>query len=450
MANADLVIKGGKVVIPGNGIYETDVAIEGGKIIALGSGFTGREEIDASGKYVMPGIIDPHIHLGIFGDLASEMETETRSALIGGVTTVGCFMGGADLYYPGFGDVIAMTEGKVSTDIFFHLAIFTPEQRQQIPDLIEKLGITSFKQYMCGIPGLIPDVDDGFLLNTFEIAAKLGDKITICVHAENATINAVRTAEVRSTHANGTLADITDTQPNYSEEEAVRRASYLAGLAGNRLYFVHMSTAESVQALREIKPNNSKIFAETTSPYLSVTKYSDKGLLAKMTPPFREEASVNALWQAVADGVIDTIGTDNVTMTLAVKQAEKGMWEAMPGYPALGTHLPVVLHHGVNQRGLGLLNVAERMSQNPAKIFGIYPQKGTIAPGSDADLVVVDLDKAVTVDHKNLASAGDFSLYDGEVLKGWPVMTIKNGKLVVKDGQLVGQSQGRFIKRSID
>jgi len=132
-----------------------------------------------------------------------------------------------------------------------------------------------------------------------------------------------------------------------------------------------------------------------------------------------------------------------------VKQVEKGMWGAMPGYPALGTHLPAVLNNGVNRRGVSLEKVAELMSKNPAEIFGLYPQKGTIAPGSDADLVVVDLDKTIKVDHNNLGSAGDFSLFDGDELKGWPVMTIKSGQLVVKDGQLVGQSQGKFIRRTI-
>ncbi|MFZ5648186.1 MAG: dihydroorotase [Bacillota bacterium] len=446
---ADLVIREGKVVIPGTGVIEADIAIEGDKISALGSGLTGREEIVASGKYILPGIIDPHIHLGIFGDLAQEMETETRSGLMGGVTTVGCFMGGPNPYHPEFSDTIALAEGRINTDLFFHLGIMTPDQKDQIPRLIEDYGITSFKMYMSGIPGLIPDVDDGFLLRTFETAAAIGDGVIICVHAENPQINATTRSEVQGRLADGTLADWSDTQPNYSEEEAVRRASYFAGLAGNRLYFVHISTGESIRALSAIKPANPRISVETTSPYLSVTKLSDKGLLAKMVPPFREEASVDALWQGVKDNVVDTIGTDNVSQTLAVKQAEKGMWGAMPGYPALGTHLPVVLNHGVNKRGVSLLKVAELMSRKPAEIFGLYPQKGVIAPGTDADLVVVDLEKTVKVDHKNLGSYCDFSLYDGEELKGWPVMTIKSGRLVVKDGRVVGHAPGRYLRRPL-
>lgn len=374
MSNADLVIKDGLVVIPGTGILETDIAVEGGKISALGGEFTGRKEIIASGRYILPGIIDPHIHLGIFGDLVSEMETETRSGLLGGVTTVGCYMGGPDPYYPSFSNTIAMTEGKVSTDIFFHLGIMTPEQKEEIPRLIEELGITSFKLYMAGIPGLIPDVEDGFLYQTFETAAKIGDGIIICVHAENPSINATYRAELQKVLTDGSLADWSDTQPNFSEEEAVRRASYFAGLAGNRLYFVHISAAESIRTLAAIKSANPKIFVETTSPYLSVTKFSSKGLLAKMVPPFREDASVEALWQAIQNNIVDTIGTDNVTQTLAVKQVEKGMWGAMPGYPALGTHLPTILNYGVNQRGVSLVKVAELMSKNRPK-YSAYTRK---------------------------------------------------------------------------
>lgn len=445
----DLVVRNGRLVIPGVGVVEADVAVEGEKIAGLGYGFAGKEEIDAEGKCVLPGIIDPHIHLGIFGDLAAEMETETRSALLGGVTTVGCFMGGPDNYLPGFADTIALADNIAATDIFFHLSVMTPEQQQAIPRYIEELGITSFKLYMSGIPGLIPDVDDYFLLKTFEKLAQLGPGAIACVHAENPQLVASATAVAQNMLADGTLADWADTHPNVAEEEAVRRAAYFAGLAGNRLYLVHMSTAESIRSLGEIKPRNPRIFAETTSPYLSISKESVKGLVAKMVPPFREEASIAALWQGIEQGIIDTIGTDNVTLTLAQKQAEKGMWAALPGYPVLGTHLPVVLHYGVHQRGLGLDKVAELMSRKPAEIFGLYPQKGTLAPGSDADLVIIDLDREVQVNHVSLGSRADFSLYDGEILRGWPVMTIKAGKVAARDGQLQEPCRGKYLRRRV-
>ncbi|MGQ9826106.1 MAG: dihydroorotase, partial [Desulfotomaculales bacterium] len=359
------------------------------------------------------------------------------------------FMGGPNSYLPGFVDTIALADNKAATDIFFHLSIMTLEQQQEIPRYIEELGITSFKLYMSGIPGLIPDVDDYFLLKTFEQIARLGPGTTACVHAENPQLVGAATAAAQTMLTDGTLADWAETHPNVAEEEAVRRAAYFAGLAGNNLYLVHMSTAESMRSLAEIKPKNPRIFAETTSPYLSISKESAKGLVAKMVPPFREEASITALWQGIKQGIIDTIGTDNVTLTLDQKQAEKGMWAALPGYPAVGTHVPVVLHYGIHQRGLSLERVAELMSRKPAEIFGLYPQKGTINPGSDADLVIIDLNKEVQVNHANLGSRADFSLYDGETLRGWPVMTIKAGRIVVREGKLQGQSQGRFLRRRL-
>jgi len=443
----DLVVRNGKLVIPGVDIMKADVSVENGKISQIGANLgTAREEVDATGKFVIPGIFDPHTHMGIFGDLAAEFDTETKSALIGGVTTVGCFMGGPDSYLGSFRNVIELAESKVWTDIVFHLGIMTPVQQQEMEDYVRTFGITSFKMYMSGIPGLIPDVDDGFLYETFKKVAAMGG--VICVHAENAAIVNSATTVLQAAKPDGTLADWSDSHPNSAEEEAAIRASYFAKLAGCRLYLVHISTREAVEALAGIKQGYDKVYVETTSPYLSINKHNDKGLVAKMVPPFREEESVEALWKGVQSGVVDTIGTDNVTQTMAVKGAEKGMWGAMPGYPALGTHLPVALHYGVNEQGLDLLKVVDAMTRRPAQIFGLYPRKGTIAPGSDADLVLVDMDLEKTVDHSWLGSTSDFSLYDGVTLKGWPVMTIKGGRVIVRDGQVIEDKRGRYLSRN--
>lgn len=449
MSSFDLVVKNGKVVIPGAGIFEFDIGVSNGKIASLGKSLEGAEEVDAGGNYVLPGIIDPHVHLGLFNSLEVEMEMETKSALIGGVTTVGCFMGGPDPHLGKFNDIVEVANAKANTDIIFHLGIQTPEQLAEVPQYIEKLGVISFKLYMAGIPGLIPDVDDGFLFKTFQKLASLGKKTVACVHAENPFLIAEATAEIEQRMGDGTLADWAGTHPNMAEEDAVRRAAYLSRSAGCNLYLVHVSTRESIQTLARIKPECPQVFVETTSPYLSINYDNPKGMLLKMVPPFREQASVDALWQGVSDNVVDTIGTDNVTMTKAVKGEEKGMWGAMPGYPAVGTHLPSVLHFGVNQRDVDLLGVVEKMTMNPARIFGLYPRKGTIAPGSDADLVIVDLNKERTVKHEEMGSSGDFSIFEGDTLKGWPVMTIKGGKVVVRDGKYEGSPSGKFISRSL-
>ena len=450
----DLRVTKGILVIPGSGVVRADVGVQDGKVVIIGSPSfmpEARRTIDAEGQYVLPGLIDPHVHLGICSPFEKECQTETASALAGGVTTIGCFMGGADAYLPGFEDVIATAEANVYTDIFFHLTINSQDQMSQIPDYTQRLGVTSFKFYMCGIPGLIPSVSDGFLLEGFKKVAHLGYPAISCVHAENATMVDVALEKLANSNPNGTLADWSDSHPNEAEQEAVIRAAYLAELAKVRLYIVHLSTKEALEEARRIKGQDSaQLYVETTSPYLSVTKHDEIGLLAKMVPPFRDRADVEALWEGVKDDTIDTFGTDNVSMDTATKGVDKGLMEAMPGYPAVGTHLPVLLHEGYHKRGVPLEKIVEKASKAPAQIYGLYPRKGTIAVGSDADLVLVDLEKEMIVNHKQLHSFADFSLYDGKTLKGRPTMTIKDGVVAVWNNViLIGPGKGNYLRREI-
>jgi dihydropyrimidinase len=447
----DLRIANGTLVVPGTGLVKTDLGVKDGKIALMGTPSLmpdAKRVVDAEGQFVLPGLIDPHVHLGIFSNFASECRSETSSALAGGVTTIGCFMGGPDPYVPGFVDVLTTAEENAYTDIIFHLTIASQEQMNQIPEYARRLGITSFKFYMCGIPGLIPSVSDGFLLEGFRTISRLGYPAIACVHAENATMVDVALEKLSNSSYNGTLVEWADSHPNEAESEAVRRASYLAGLAGVRLYVVHLSTKEGLAEARRARIRNSgRLYFETTSPYLSVTKHDGIGLVGKMVPPFRDQEDVVALWEGVADHTIATFGTDNVSMDLATKAVDKGMLEAMPGYPALGTHLAVLLHEGYHRRGIPLDHIVDKATRAPARVFGLYPRKGTIAVGSDADLVLMDLEKERTVDHRELHSFADFSLYDGKKLKGWPTMTIKAGKVAVENNEILIQpGQGKYLR----
>src|SRR5271166_6626266 len=186
---------------------------------------------------------------------------------------------------------------------------------------------------------------------------------------------------------------------------------------------------------------------ETTTPYLGINSSDPNGFLAKMVPPVRTPEHQTALWQGVLEGSVNTVGTDNTSRTRATKQPGAGLHGARPGLPALGTHLPALLHYG-RLRGVPLELLIDRATRAPAKIYGIYPQKGTIAVGSDADLAIVDLDLERVVRAEDLQGMSDFSPFEGKTLRGWPVATIKGGKLAARNGEIVGEPTGRYLPRA--
>lgn len=435
----DIKIKNGFCVIPGHGVFNFDIGIKEGVIWSLGRNINSRskETIDATGKCILPGIIDPHIHLGIYKDFELEVQTETKAAILGGVTTAGCFFGGEDSHLESFPKLKRLIDERSLIDIIPHFVIMNHQQLEEVPEYIRRFDVKTFKLYMCGIPGIIPDVDDGFILDVFEVMREVKEDCTIFVHAENPIL--VERASKKFWNTKGDPLKVWSlTHPHMAEEEAVRRASFYAEKTGIKLYFVHISAKETVDALREIKTQKGlkNIYVETTSPYLSLSTESKIGIKGKMVPPIRDSESVETLWAALNEGIIDTVGTDNTSITLTEKNVDKDIWKALPGYPAVSTHLPSMLHSGINKGRISLEKLVEVMCQNPAKILGLYPKKGTIMPNSDADLVIVDLDKMIKVNPEILGSRSDFSLFDGQELIGWPIMTIKAGKIVAENMKL--------------
>ena len=448
----DLKLINGTLVIPGSGLVQSGVGIENGKISVIGVSDQlpeAREVVDCAGKHIFPGFIDPHIHLGIFSDYATECKTETQAALVGGITTVGMYFGGDQSYFKMMDDIIKTAEENISTDLMIHLSMFTPEQLSEMEQYVEKFGVTSFKFYMAGVKGVFPNVEDDLISAGLNKIAALGGNAIGCAHCENQSM-VDQGYEAVESKPEGNLADWAEAHPVEAEVEAVNRFANLAKEADARAYIVHLSTGAAAGTLPEVISEYDKLFVETTSPYLSVNKNDSIGLLAKMLPPLRAQKDIDELWDAVKDDRIDTFGTDNVSMTKAVKQAEKGMLGAMPGYPVLATHVPVLLNEGYHKRGVELEKIAIKGSRNPAEIFGVYPRKGTIAVGSDADLAVIDLEKETVINSDANPSIGDFSLYEGKSLKGTPVMTIKDGVIAAKDGKvLVEPGTGNYLRRTV-
>ena len=447
-ARYSLVVKGGTLVIPGVGLIDADVGISDGKIVALGDNLaTGADDVfDASGKAVLPGIFDPHTHIGNEGSFDEEAETETRAAVIGGVTTIGIFLRSLEesymLHLPAFRR--AMDELSY-VDSVFHPQIFTEEQIAEIPLYAKAFGIRSFKFYMSGMPGIVKSITDDVLLNGFRTVAGLGPDTIACVHCETGVLIDQAREELQKKRE-GTLADWEFAHPADAEALAIQTALYLAKIAGAHLYVVHLSSRQGLEVVRNARRQGMRFTVETTTPYLGIASDDPNGFLVKMVPPVRTKDHHDALWQGVLEGSINTIGTDNTSRARATKKPEAGLHGARPGLPALGTHLPALLHYG-RLRGIPLELLVDRATRGPAKVYGIYPQKGTIAVGSDADLAIVDLDLERVVRAEDLHGMSDFSPFEGKTLRGWPVATIKAGQIVARDGKIVGKQTGRYLPR---
>ena len=442
----DLVIYGGICVVPEMGCIRANVCVKGGKIAALTTDIpAARDAINANGRYVLPGIIDPHTHLGLFAPLEEELMSETRSAVLGGVTTIGTYFNFTDSYL-GFLDTLDEKVNRLSmVDMIPHLTMRHEQHIAEMPQYSGR-GMNSFKMYMCGVTGVFPNQDDGLIVEALKKMKGLPPWANpiMSFHCENEDIcdYATDTTDPKTIK---TLEDWNKTHPNLAEGEAVQRAAYFSKEIGVRAYVVHSSTKEAMELLPKVK--HDKIFVETTSPYLCLDTKSDIGAYGKMLPPIREEASRLALWDALRGGYIDTIGTDNTVMTSEEKNIRGGMSGAGAGYPTLGTHMMSVLTEGIFKQEVPIEKLVPLMTMNPAKIFGVYPQKGTLMPGSDADIVVVDLEKEGIVRPENLLSRSDFSLFQGKKLRAWPSATVKAGRIVAFDGRLVdGYAGGRVLR----
>jgi dihydropyrimidinase len=459
----DLAVTGGMVVIPPAGPRPLTVGIMGQRIAALvdpGEPVSARAVVDASGQLVLPGAIDPHVHIGYSGyqgmpvdALASHFETESASALIGGVTSIVVTYRNADPYDGLFSLMREAGEKCSRIDFAYSLGITNDEHLHRIRRYHETLGVTSFKFYMAyrgeearATGNVYNRYDDGLLFEGMEQIAQVPGGI-VMVHPENVEIINRLRARLQAGGRND-LAAWSDSRPPFTEAENVRRALYLAEQVGCEVYIPHLSSAEALEAVIEHRARRTTpVTVETCPHYLTHTKHSACGALAKVNPPLREAEDMDRLWQALAQGDVDTIGTDHCAVTRDTKRPD--IWGAVPGFPGMATMLPVLLR-GVGEGRLSPLRVAEIASYNTARAFGLFPRKGVIAVGSDADLVVVDLARTQTVTAGGLRSRSDFSLYEGQQIRGWPTVTITRGVIAMRDGDvLVGPGGGRYLARGL-
>ncbi len=464
--SCDLLITNASAVIPKVGIVETNIMIEEGKIKALTSSaneISASIKVDANGKYVLPGAIDPHVHYGVYTPINEAARTESRSAAVGGVTTMIRML----RLYESYHNVTRQLDASKKNhhiDYSIHASILRPEQLNEITYLKE-LGINSLKIYMnLGADlnhiymDLEPDsrgIRDHEVNMTDELMVGIvneGSKAhsTVLVHAENPTMCSVHMREAKKKGATG-LKAWSDSRPRSSEAESVAKISELGRNFGANLYFAHIGSTAALDAIQaQRQKGRSNYYIETCPHYLTHTVDFGK-VTAKVVPPLRSKSDLQSMWSALRNGLVDTIGTDHVANRLEMKTGKGDIWSALAGFPGIATMLPVLLSHGVNQDRITIEKVAEVTSYNTARIFGMYPKKGTIEPGSDADLTIVDLDIEKKVTPDLLQSFSDYTIYDGHKLKGWPVMTIVRGRIVMEEGQVDNKAvgYGEFVPRPV-
>lgn len=427
----DLVLKNARVVSH-IGEYRAGVAIREGKIVAIGDGDdlpSGARTIDLQGRVLMPGVIDPHCHLGVNYDYDEDMRTETAGAASGGVTTILLFARNPNgSYIPFYKERRARGEEQAYIDFGFHFGIQREDHIPEIAQVAAETGVQSFKCHMgyeVGNSIGIVSSTDAWVYAAMREAAKL-PKGVVSVHCENTDLVTMLKHEMMATGRQD-LPAYTESRPAFVEEEAIARIIRLAELTKCPLYIVHTSVGAGPSLAAEAKARGVDVTMETCPHYLLRTAYDeDLDSTAKISPPLRDRENLEGLWRGILDGSIDTLGTDHVPF----RKTGGDLWTEKPGVVSFAWELPLMLHFGVHERGLSLSRLVELNSFNPAKRFGLLPRKGIIAVGADADLVVVDMDLERTVQ----ATGKGTCLYEGWKLRGWPVLTLSRGRVVAEDG----------------
>ncbi len=457
----DILIKNGRVVNP-SGIMETDIAINGQKIVGLGYSktFTDAETVvDAKGKYVIPGGIDPHTHfeLEFMGEQGPEdWHKGTSAAAFGGTTTIIDFSiqnKGRPLMESIKSDV-ARAESLVAIDVCMHgcFTDFTDPDKivEEMPEVVG-YGVPSFKEFMIyRKQGWL--IDDWTLYRVLQEASELN--ALVGVHAESGVLGEEMIQKLVDEGKNGAEYHPLS-KPNFIEEEAIQRAISIARFAESPLYIVHMSTREGVKLVGDARAQGLPIWAETCTHYLTLTDEvyeRPDGINYILSPPLRKKEDVKSLWNGLADGSVSVVGTDHVAFTMEQKVRNSATFATVPnGAGGVEVRLPLLLSEGVNGGLLSFEKMVEVFSTNAAKMFGLYPKKGILAPGSDADIVIVDLEKEKTLSVDNLHMGPDFTMYEGYNVKGYPVTTLSKGKIIIDNEEYLGEKgDGSFIKRELD
>ncbi len=480
---ADLKVIGGKVVTSAGVQTGVEIAIKDGKIVAMGSGPfmpEAREVIDVKGKYVLPGIVDTEAHPGCYVPFEKDLKTESWEAASVGVTTWGVHAPSTRLGHEPFqefvqaedvlpfsevmDDAVDVIERVSAIDVFLTFMLETDAQCDEIPLYADKWGVTSHKLYLQSMKpaldkywggrraGLGHGFDDGTVYYAMEQTAKLGAPGIIAMHCENWQIG--RIFEKRLIDEGRTdFGAWTDRSPDFAEAHHVRSYGYLAKVTGVPIYIQHASTKDTFQEILKLRGEGVKVYAQTGPVWLYLTP--ENGW--RINVPLRRRDHIESIWEALATGIIDSVGSDHVVAWDPPNREDmynENIWKLRTGFTSrVGLLTPVMLSEGVNKGRISIERMVEVCCENPAKIFGLYPKKGALQVGADADICVVDLDKEVTLDKKHLFTRSGWSIAEGHTFKGWPVMTILRGKVISEwpddedRPRIMGEPMGHYLPR---
>ena len=448
----DMILANGTIVTAHES-YEADIGIEGGVIKQIGHGLgpAGRT-VDCSGKILFPGGVDVHTHVEfeLMGqETADNFHSSTVAAACGGITTI------CDYAFPEPGQSLQDAlvrwnqRGEKSViDFGLHPTIFQPGEHtlSEMRDCVAD-GYTSFKIFMIGFSEF--DKYAPQYLRCMEEAGKLGAMVNI--HCEDQCCISYMTQKLEEEN-NSNVRTFPDSRPRISEGLAARRALWMAHMADVPAYLVHLSCQEGLDALNDARGRGQTCYGETRPIYLHLSRerFNEEVDPERYVgwPPLREADQMEVMWQALDSGVLQTVATDHVGWNMKQKKASVTVDELLPGMSNLETVLPMLYSEGVRTGRLSPNRFVDVSATKPAKLMGMYPQKGTIAVGSDADIMVFDTEKPVTIRQSDMHSNQDWELHEGFEVTGWPTMTISRGDVIVENGKVLAEpGRGKLVKR---
>ncbi len=457
MAKLDVVIRQGEIVTAAGSLGCADIGISNGAIVQIGGLVAGHLELDATGTLVLPGGIDAHVHLSLPPEeenvdprWVDDFTSGSAAALRGGITTLG------NITFPGSGETplaalereAAMAHEQTIADVFLHPVLdqVTPQVLDEIPELPDA-GCNSIKVFT------VLSTFDSQVRGYAEAIRRAGENgLITLIHCEDYALIEDATARLVA-EAKSSLRYYAESRPVISEVVATQRAVAIVEATGAPAYIVHLWSARALAVCAEAQSRNLPVYVETRPLYLHLTseRFEDEdGSKYVGQPPLREQQDVDALWAGIRQGVVYTVCTDHAPWSLAAKlDPAHTITNVRPGVANLETMLPMLYSEGVRSGRITLGRLVEVTSTNAAKLFGLYPRKGTIAVGSDADLALFDPDLTLTIERSMLKSNSDYSAFEGWEVTGWPVVTLRRGEVVFRNGEVIGHpSSGTIVPRA--